>query len=218
MLLSIAPALAFQHYEILCKIATDTTCYQNTPSSFCMWKPSTDGLFLCAPDICEDLNQPYMKWIMYLIQNFIQPWGYALSGILLMKSFYCVVQNNEVTLESLRNEKLQFTWSSVEEDTIRKSCLEIIRHLLEAIGLSNWELVETIEPTGTKSMIDPLNKKMYLHHNEIFSYCKNFGMKKVLNLISGQLRKFDLNTVSPAPTFPDLTLIQSTPHPHPETT
>lgn len=198
MLLSIQPPLGISHFQTLSSFSECSTHSEiGMPSTFCMWAPSSDGLFLCAPDICSELNQPYMKWLMYLIQNFIEPWGYALTGVLFMKSFYCIVKRNEITLESLKNERIQFMWNPQRGDVVvHKSCRNTLKHLMVQIGITEWELVDTIHPIEqTKSMIDPLNRKMYMHDGELYRYCKTIGMKNVLKLIQKKIDNLDKSAV-----------------------
>lgn len=49
-----------------------------TPSNYCQWVPSKDGA-----GIEWDQNEKfygYVEWLELLIDRFIKPWGYVLSG------------------------------------------------------------------------------------------------------------------------------------------
>ena len=62
--------------------AKDIVDYNNPPAGqpglWCQWIPSDDG---CR--IKWDGNEKfyaYTEWIVYLIDNFLEPWGYTLNG------------------------------------------------------------------------------------------------------------------------------------------
>ncbi len=48
------------------------------PGLYCQWKPSADGLSI-EWDRVEKFYF-YVEWLHYLIDHFIQPWGYILNG------------------------------------------------------------------------------------------------------------------------------------------
>lgn len=48
------------------------------PGLWCQWRASDDGAWLCA-DGGKFYN--YVEWLKYLIERFLTPWGYEVSGI-----------------------------------------------------------------------------------------------------------------------------------------
>lgn len=48
------------------------------PGLWCKWAP-TEDLAGIAWDGCEKFYD-YVDWLQYLIENFLRPWGYTLSG------------------------------------------------------------------------------------------------------------------------------------------
>lgn len=48
------------------------------PSLRCHWAPTVDGTGLIWDG--EDQFKGYIQWLEYLIENFFDPWGYALQG------------------------------------------------------------------------------------------------------------------------------------------
>ena len=50
------------------------------PGLWCQWVPTEDSTaILCLWDECEKFYN-YNEWIVYLIENFLKPWGYSLTG------------------------------------------------------------------------------------------------------------------------------------------
>jgi len=76
------------------------------PSLWCHWAPSLDGSAL-AWDGSEKFSN-YVEWLNYLIQHFLKPWGYALSGTVEWQGEdHCdkgriVVNNNTVKAQRAR--------------------------------------------------------------------------------------------------------------------
>jgi len=62
--------------------AAGITGYNSAPDSqpglWCQWEPSEDRT-LIQWDGSEKFYH-YVEWINYLIENFLRPWGYSLSG------------------------------------------------------------------------------------------------------------------------------------------
>lgn len=50
----------------------------NQPGLWCQWTPSKDGLHI-EWDGGEKFYH-YVEWLDYLIEHFLKPWGYSLSG------------------------------------------------------------------------------------------------------------------------------------------
>ena len=61
----------------------DVTDYNESPSGqpglWCKWKPSEDGRAIEWNG--GEKFYSYVEWIIYLIDNFLKPWGYILNGI-----------------------------------------------------------------------------------------------------------------------------------------
>jgi len=49
------------------------------PGLWCQWEPSKDGKYLQWSG--AEKFYDYIKWLQYLIKNFLQPWGYKITGI-----------------------------------------------------------------------------------------------------------------------------------------
>jgi len=188
MLLSISPALIPHHYEILNNFLENPT--GNIPSKFCMWKLATNGLFICAPDICVELRHPYLKWLIYLIKNYFVKWEYYINGFLSIRTFYCVVENNQITIESFQDENLHFVWNNDNNaECMKKSYINTLKHFMAAeIIFKNWKIIELEEKSKYNSMVDNKNRIFYIQYRELYNYCKKFGMKNVLGLLENHVK------------------------------
>lgn len=51
---------------------------KNQPSLWCLWAPSDDGKALVWNG--SEKFYHYKSWIVYLIENFLKPWGYIVNG------------------------------------------------------------------------------------------------------------------------------------------
>jgi hypothetical protein len=48
------------------------------PGLWCQWTPSDDGTAIVWDE--GEKFYDYVKWLSYLIDNFLKPWGYVLNG------------------------------------------------------------------------------------------------------------------------------------------
>lgn len=48
------------------------------PSLWCQWVPSEEGDAIVGPG--SEKFYEYVPWLKYLIENFLEPWGYTLNG------------------------------------------------------------------------------------------------------------------------------------------
>ena len=48
------------------------------PSLWCDWIPNEDGTKIVIDDILKFYG--HNEWLVYIIENFIKPWGYSMSG------------------------------------------------------------------------------------------------------------------------------------------
>lgn len=48
------------------------------PGLWCQWVPSEDGTSIIWDD--GEKFYEYTRWLVYLIENFLKPWGYILNG------------------------------------------------------------------------------------------------------------------------------------------
>ena len=51
---------------------------ENQPGLWCQWVPTEDGTQIVWDD--GEKFYDYVEWIEYLIEHFLKPWGYVLSG------------------------------------------------------------------------------------------------------------------------------------------
>lgn len=60
---------------------SDIVDYNNEPSAqhglWCGWSPNEEGTELYAQD---GKNYSYIEWLKYIVENFLTPWGYSLTG------------------------------------------------------------------------------------------------------------------------------------------
>lgn len=68
------------------------------PGLWCCWEPTEDGKGIWVPH--ENKHYHYIEWLQYLLDNFLTPWGYNLSGKVRWKGessddrgFLCVSNN-----------------------------------------------------------------------------------------------------------------------------
>jgi hypothetical protein len=79
------------------------------PGLWCNWSPSSDGTRLRWNGAEKFYH--YTEWLTYLIQNFLQPWGYTVSGQICYSGEDCedfgmiVVQKNCVQVIAYEGER-----------------------------------------------------------------------------------------------------------------
>lgn len=80
------------------EIMNYSTVANGAPSLYCHWKPSCDRMGL-EFDGCEKAEN-LLEWLLFLIQYFIKPNGYSISGeIVISYKDDCntiVIENNEI--------------------------------------------------------------------------------------------------------------------------
>ena len=79
------------------------------PRLWCQWIPNDDGTALIWDG--KEKFYEYVTWIKYLINNFLEPWGYVLNGTVEWRgeSFgdtgCIVIENNQVSLNTTSSMK-----------------------------------------------------------------------------------------------------------------
>lgn len=75
---------------------------EGQPGLWCNWAPSSSGAYIVWNQAEKFYN--YIEWLEYLIQHFLQPWGYSLDGEVTWQGENSgdmgkiLVKNNEVTV------------------------------------------------------------------------------------------------------------------------
>lgn len=75
---------------------------EGQPGLWCKWAPTSDGEYIAWNGVEKFYD--YVEWLEYLIQHFLQPWGYSLNGEVTWKGEdsgdmgKIIVKNNEVTV------------------------------------------------------------------------------------------------------------------------
>ena len=77
------------------------------PSLWCKWIPNDDGTAIWWNG--AEKFYSYIEWIQYLIQNFLEPWGYVLNGTVEWRgeepndTGSIVIENNQVQVLEGKN-------------------------------------------------------------------------------------------------------------------
>ena len=75
---TLEPPLAPEHKQFL----EEFSCIQHdgteTPSRYCQWVPTPDGAGLTWDGLEKFWD--YEEWLVYLVEHYLKPWGYSLSG------------------------------------------------------------------------------------------------------------------------------------------
>lgn len=59
---------------------TDHNCAPSTqPGLWCQWVPNEDGTAIVWDE--GEKFYSYTEWLVYIIRNFLSPWGYVINGI-----------------------------------------------------------------------------------------------------------------------------------------
>lgn len=70
--------LTEEHREFLANYADEDHEGEDTPSRFCQWIPNDDGTAILWDE--GEKFRHFDKWIEYLIDTYLKPWGYNLNG------------------------------------------------------------------------------------------------------------------------------------------
>jgi hypothetical protein len=185
MRLTVTPALWSNQVLTLEEFVCTEHEKSSFPSSKCMWRPTKDGIFLCAPDICGKMNEPYVKWLIYLIERYFEPWKRKLNGLLIQDTFVAYIRNSEIILTSMKDVNVKLIWN-VESgyERIKETLYDILRAVFMQKGMGEWKIVESLDE---QSSVDHRNRILYIHEAHLLKYCKTNGMKSILDLLKTRL-------------------------------
>lgn len=66
------------------EVGETTVDYNRPPEDqwdlYCPWRPSEDGMHMEPAESINNYENSYPHWMSYLIEHFLGPWGYSLSG------------------------------------------------------------------------------------------------------------------------------------------
>lgn len=51
---------------------------EGQPGLWCQWIPSSDGMYIVWDE--GEKFYDYVEWLVYIVNHFLKPWGYTLSG------------------------------------------------------------------------------------------------------------------------------------------
>ncbi|MCL1471103.1 hypothetical protein [Argonema antarcticum] len=110
------------------------------PGLWCHWIPNSDGSGI-QWDGGEKFYH-YIEWLQYLIDRFLQPWGYLLNGKVHWQGEdshdygHIHVENNKIVCPSGAEELLSYAVSPVQIPLAVFQSLEAVQ--LAGISLANW--------------------------------------------------------------------------------
>ncbi|WP_293337701.1 hypothetical protein [Microcoleus sp. CAWBG58] len=104
------------------------------PGLWCKWIPTADGGGIKWNGMEKFYD--YVEWLQYLIDNFIEPWGYLLSG--------------EVNWQGEREEDVGTIW--VENNVIisPEDARELLRYAVSPVSVPKvvWDCLQAVEASG----------------------------------------------------------------------
>ncbi|MEG4520145.1 MULTISPECIES: hypothetical protein [unclassified Microcoleus] len=104
------------------------------PGLWCQWIPTADGGGIQWSG--AEKFYDYVEWLQYIINNFIEPWGYVLRG--------------EVNWQGEREEDVGMIW--VENNVIisPEGAEELLRYAVSPVSVPKvvWDCLQAVEATG----------------------------------------------------------------------
>lgn len=176
-------------------MSASTKFLLSVPAGDNVWKISDDGTSL-RTESKSSVRKDEILWLRFVLFHFFRPIHRTVNGILNGKiykaheqSYKVHVKNNIINLELHINEKTQvFSWDPIDSDVqLKKLIVKIMRIVLGKSGLKEWKIVESKD---SSCHIDPLRKTVYLGNQQLFQYCKQFGMKGIVALIKNRIAQF----------------------------
>jgi hypothetical protein len=204
MILSISPPLAHVHLERLwqfcevhhyrgsnCKMFTDLSPLAvKLPSIYCTWKPTQDGRFLCAPDTAVTREQPFLKWLILLIQSFFSPLNYCLDGLVLLNNYHCVVKENVLVIYK-DGTCMLLKWRPARTiDDLHDTWMNLVGDILVLCGIGDWKLDRSTIIATNGTIIDSKTRTVYIEKSRLVKYSQTMGMKNLLRYIYFSMSPF----------------------------
>ncbi|MEG4307349.1 hypothetical protein [Microcoleus sp. D3_18a_C4] len=130
------------------------------PGLWCQWIPTADGGGIQWNGMEKFYD--YVEWLQYIINNFIEPWGYVLRG--------------EVNWQGEREEDVGMIW--VENNVIisPEGAEELLRYAVSPVSVPNfvWDCLKTMEATGfsLRDWKEIIDKAVELGHGEAALWIK----------------------------------------------
>ncbi|GHO65561.1 hypothetical protein KSC_044530 [Ktedonobacter sp. SOSP1-52] len=129
-------------------IQTEEAC---TPSNFCQWAPTHDGRGIQAEG---EKFYWYIKWLHFLQEHFLHPWGYELSGEVSYEGEQgehgrIIVAHGEITTEVDGDSLLPRSKESSEIDEVRKI---------------HWMTVGSLSDAARQALLDAGGVVMDVHN------------------------------------------------------
>jgi hypothetical protein len=78
---TVTPTLSLEHFNRLNDFWDERHEGKEFPGYYCQWIPNKTGTAIEWDE--NEKFYDYIEWIVYLIKNFLAPWGYKLNGTVL---------------------------------------------------------------------------------------------------------------------------------------
>jgi len=130
------------------------------PGLWCKWIPTADGGGIQWNGVEKFYD--YVEWLQYIINNFLEPWGYVLRG--------------EVNWQGEREEDVGMIW--VENNVIisPEGAQELLRYAVSPVSVPKvvWDCLQAVEATGVPltGWYELVDRAVELGHGEAALWVK----------------------------------------------
>ena len=130
------------------------------PGLWCQWIPTTDGGGIEWNGMEKFYD--YVEWLQYLVNNFIEPWGYVLRG--------------EVNWQGEREEDVGMILVENNVIIFPEGAQELLTYAVSPVSVPKvvWDCLEAVEATGVSLTIwyQVVEKAVELGHGEAALWIK----------------------------------------------
>lgn len=133
------------------------------PGLWCQWIPTTDGSGIRWNG--REKFYYYVEWLQYIINNFIEPWGYVLSGEVNWQGEEVAdvgmiwVEHNVIISPDGAQELLRYAVSPVSVPKVVWDCLQAVE--VAGVSLTVWyEVVDKAVELGQGETVEWIRSNM----------------------------------------------------------
>ncbi|MEG4811845.1 hypothetical protein QUA82_27675 [Microcoleus sp. F8-D3] len=130
------------------------------PGLWCQWIPTADGGGIQWSGVEKFYD--YVEWLQYIINNFLEPWGYVLRG--------------EVNWQGEREEDVGMIWVENNAIVSPEGAQELLRYAVSPVSVPKvvWDCLQAVEAAG-KPLTDwygIIDRALELGHGEAALWIK----------------------------------------------